>query len=278
MHPTLPLVARSRGLWSATRSLIAGLLVVAVVACAAPPPPAPMAATPPAVSAIPSAPISGGKPFAAPFQRKIETLPPATSLVWKTEAGPITAIVTPAGSHRGVLLLSGADGGFNGPESGLYEELVRRLHDADVTALRVAYRQPTKLAPSVEDARVGIDYLLDEGIDQIAVVGFSFGGAVAIEIAAQMPVVRAVLTLSAQNAETENVERLAPRPLAVVHATDDQVIPVWAAQDIYGRAGEPKILVLLPAADHYLTDADPSLADLVFDWLLEHLNTADDRL
>lgn len=48
----------------------------------------------------------------------------------------------------------------------------------------------------------------------------------------------------------EVVDRIAPRPLLIVHGTEDDVVPVASAHALYGRAGEPKELWLLEGLMH----------------------------
>jgi pimeloyl-ACP methyl ester carboxylesterase len=48
----------------------------------------------------------------------------------------------------------------------------------------------------------------------------------------------------------EVVDRIAPRPLLIVHGTEDDVVPVASAHALYGRAAEPKELWLLDGLKH----------------------------
>jgi dipeptidyl aminopeptidase/acylaminoacyl peptidase len=50
------------------------------------------------------------------------------------------------------------------------------------------------------------------------------------------------------------ISKIAPRPLLIVHGTDDVVIPLAGVKRLYELAGEPKDLVVLEGADHNLTD------------------------
>jgi alpha-beta hydrolase superfamily lysophospholipase len=48
----------------------------------------------------------------------------------------------------------------------------------------------------------------------------------------------------------EVVDRLAPRPIFIVHGTEDDVVPVASAHALYERAGHPKELWLLEGLKH----------------------------
>lgn len=51
------------------------------------------------------------------------------------------------------------------------------------------------------------------------------------------------------------VSKIAPRPLLIVHGTDDVSIPLAGVKRLYELAGEPKELVVVEGADHNLTNA-----------------------
>jgi fermentation-respiration switch protein FrsA (DUF1100 family) len=125
---------------------------------------------------------------------------------------------------------------------------------------------------------------------RIGVIGFSMGAALAILTAASRPEVRVVVADSpfATHADVVSyniartirlpgepflltadyflarragyrsrdvaplrvVEQIAPRPLLLIHGTDDLVIPVSHTQRLYEAAGEPKELWLAEGAGH----------------------------
>jgi len=177
--------------------------------------------------------------------------------------------------RAGVLLLSGVDGGVDGPHDGFYSRLAADLIPQGLAVLRVNYRAPGDLTLSVEDALAALDEMRAAGVEPIAVVGFSFGGAVAIETAVERPEVVSVALLSSQSLGTDRVPLIAPRPLLVIVAARDQTVPAWASDDIYERAGEPKRLIVLDSDDHYLHDTAEAVRQLLLHWFAETLLTAD---
>lgn len=50
------------------------------------------------------------------------------------------------------------------------------------------------------------------------------------------------------------IPRISPRPLLVLHGTDDLGIDLAGVKRLYERAGEPKKLVIVEGADHVLSD------------------------
>ncbi|HID91356.1 TPA: alpha/beta fold hydrolase [Candidatus Bathyarchaeota archaeon] len=48
----------------------------------------------------------------------------------------------------------------------------------------------------------------------------------------------------------EDVSKIAPRPLLIVHGTDDLTVPLWHAERLYEAAREPKERFFVEGADH----------------------------
>jgi len=68
------------------------------------------------------------------------------------------------------------------------------------------------------------------------------------------------------------VAEIAPRPLLLVHGSEDEVVDVSHAHKLYGRAGEPKQIVIIDGAGHRLRQDDRTMA-IVIDWLESHIKT-----
>jgi fermentation-respiration switch protein FrsA (DUF1100 family) len=62
------------------------------------------------------------------------------------------------------------------------------------------------------------------------------------------------------------VAGISPRPLLLVHGSQDEIVPLADANRLYGRAGEPKELVIVEGAGHRLRHSDNAMA-IVVDWL-----------
>lgn len=65
------------------------------------------------------------------------------------------------------------------------------------------------------------------------------------------------------------VAQIAPRPLLLVHGSQDDIVPVTHAHEVYTRAGEPKQLVIVDGAGHRLRQDDRAMA-VAIDWLKNH--------
>ncbi|MGE5533945.1 MAG: alpha/beta hydrolase [Acidobacteriota bacterium] len=68
----------------------------------------------------------------------------------------------------------------------------------------------------------------------------------------------------------EVVTRIAPRPVFVIHAKDDHVVPVKDAEELVKIAGSNCDLELLEKGDHFIFGLDPVIAS-IGNWLVEKL-------
>jgi dienelactone hydrolase len=166
-----------------------------------------------------------------------------------------------------VAWLGGVGGGFDSPARDLYDQLSVDLLRHGVSSLRIRYRQPGDLNQCVEDTLVGMEFLEQRGARRIALVGHSFGGAVAIQAGAASTLTAGVATLACQSFGTSAADRITPRSLLLVHGANDSVLPPECSAYIYERALEPKELVILPGAGHCFDEVVSELQDLLTHWL-----------
>lgn len=170
-----------------------------------------------------------------------------------------------------VIYVGGAGGGLDGPAHGLYPALCDALGERGVAGLRIHYRAPNNLPECILDTLIAIAFLRGEGIERVALVGHSFGGAVVISAAAMSPEVAAVVPLSTQTYGADLAPRVAPRPMLLVHGKADRVLPYVCSELVYAAAKEPKEIKLYPRADHGLDDVRDEVISLLTTWLDEKL-------
>ena len=113
----------------------------------------------------------------------------------------------------------------------------------------------------------GVAFFKGQDYEPVVVVGHSFGGAVVIAGGAVNSHVKGVVCLSSQTYGSEAVGQLSPRPLLLVHGKSDTRLPFSCSQQIYGRALEPKQLVLYDGAEHRLEECRDDLEQLLSDWI-----------
>jgi alpha-beta hydrolase superfamily lysophospholipase len=70
----------------------------------------------------------------------------------------------------------------------------------------------------------------------------------------------------------EAVERLAGRPLILLHAEGDDQIPSEWSEELFEHAGEPRKLILVPGGDHRSVQHDPELQAVALGWLGRQLS------
>jgi pimeloyl-ACP methyl ester carboxylesterase len=200
------------------------------------------------------------------------------ALTLETARGPVEArhYVVP-GSSAAAVLVGGVGGGWDTPAAGrLYPSLAHELAEERATAaLRVRYRNPTDLEEATSDVVGALAFLEAEGVDRVALVGHSFGGAVVLRAAATRRSVATVVALSTQSYGAEAASELRRGcSLLLVHGRDDEVLPPRSSEWVYSIAREPKRLVLLPGTRHGLDEAADAVYALVRDWILAELADA----
>lgn len=68
------------------------------------------------------------------------------------------------------------------------------------------------------------------------------------------------------------VGRIAPRPLLLLHPSNDTVTPTEQSVDLFAHAGQPTDLHLFANTDHFiLGEGNAMVTDLVAAWLCKHL-------
>ena len=188
-----------------------------------------------------------------------------------TTRGPIPVVLHAAPEKgRAALCVSGAIGGYDGPAM-LYPRLGLRMPREQITVARLDYRAPNEFGECLVDAMAALTFLGGIGHERVALIGHSFGGAVAINAGTLSPLVTTVVALSSQLAGAHVAGELAPKPLLLIHGDADTILPHESSQALYDRAGEPKTLKILPGVGHRLSEAADEVFDLVRDWLLKKI-------
>jgi alpha/beta superfamily hydrolase len=200
---------------------------------------------------------------------------PGEGLVLRTDRGDIQTLLhaSPEAQH-GVIWVGGARGGFGRPGQGAYARLADVLRHDGITSLRLCYRHPNVLPECALDVLAGMAYLQQSGVQQVVLVGHSFGGAVVITAGAVHAHVVGVVALAPQTYGARLAGQLAPRPLLVVHGTADTRLPYTCGVQIYDWAREPKRLVLYEGAEHRLDECAAELDQLLTQWIPGTLRSA----
>lgn len=211
------------------------------------------------------------------FQR--DPLPGGTErAILHTSLGQIPGILHPA-PHPvgGVVWVCGALGGFDGPSFDIYSTIAAELVDRGIGSLRLHYRMPGEFDPCVLDVLAAVQFLAQAGMERVALVGHSFGGAVVIAAGTMSPQVVAVVGLSSQTFGAQAVAQLSPRPLLLVHGERDRNLPAECSEHIYRWALEPKELVIYQGSGHFLRECHDELHTLLKGWLIDKVGRGPGR-
>ena len=168
----------------------------------------------------------------------------------------------PGGAHAVVCVNGGTAAELPGTWSASLEWLVGslgRIHP-ELAFLEVRYRIKSwrRLELCIEDAEAGIGAARADGARELALLGFSMGGAVAVHAAAD-PTVSTVIALAPWLYDELDVAPLDGRRLAVIHGALDRGLPgipgVAPALSLQGyeraRArGVEAVRTIIPGAIH----------------------------
>jgi dienelactone hydrolase len=137
--------------------------------------------------------------------------------------------VTNPGGRRAVVCVNGGSGRqVPGTWSASLEWLVRRLAPEfpSISFLEVRYRIKSwkQLTWCIEDCRATMSLAVDDGAEELALLGFSMGGAVAIS-ATDHPRVTTVIGLAPWIPDRLDVATLDGRRVTILHGSLDRWLP-----------------------------------------------------
>lgn len=211
----------------------------------------------------------GGDKKAAAPEPQVLGRPGATGEEVEVRVGGGTArgiLDAAEGATAAVLLVGGMAGGVRGP-SGVYPKLAERFGSSGISALRLDYREPGDLVSCTEDALAALKALGCGGTEKAVVVGWSFGGAIAIRAGVASGLVAGVATVSSQTGGTENVGKLSPeKGLLLIHGTGDTSVVPSLARYLYREAGQPKELVLYEGDGHGIEVHTEEMLEKIHAW------------
>ena len=137
--------------------------------------------------------------------------------------------MTNRGGPRAVICVNGGTGReVPGTWSATLEWLVRRLAPefTAISFLEVRYRTKSwkQLDRCIDDCRAAISLTVEDGAEEVALLGFSMGGAVAIA-AADHPLVTTLIGLAPWIPDRLDVATLDGRRATIVHGSLDRWLP-----------------------------------------------------
>lgn len=137
-----------------------------------------------------------------------------------------------------------------------------------IPCIRLDYREPARKEYCTADVIAAFDYLKEYfNSTKFVVVGWSFGGSPCFAVAAREPErCRGVATVASQTAGTEGIRKLSPRPLLLLHGTNDTCLSPACSETLYNEYGTqgPRQLKLFEGDDHGLSRNAVEAEKLIF--------------
>lgn len=176
-------------------------------------------------------------------------------------------------ADTGIVFVTGVDGGEYQPVDGIYSRMGEKFAQRGAVSIFVQYRHPGVIGESVQDAMAAVQFLRQRGVKRIAVMGWSFGGAVIVHTATLAPEVVTIVGLAPQSLDTEPVALFKNQSILLIHSEDDENVPFWASEQILAEAPQNirKELVPLRGHLHALETAIEEIDPRVETWLRREL-------
>lgn len=189
----------------------------------------------------------------------------------KNRDGYIKCELYKGSTDKGIIYMHGVGGGTHGP-SNIYHPMAEDLLKSGISSLLIDCRYDSELDECISDLLACIEWLdKEQRVDKVGLIGWSFGGAVVVASAVEDKRVKTVVTIASQSYGTQDVHKLSPRSILIIHGTADKTLTYQCSVDIAKWAKEPKKLVLFQGADHGISQNRKEMYDLVRSWFLEHL-------
>lgn len=251
---------------------IAALAIVAIIAggsgCAAEREPAPGAGAMPGGTACAASPRELSPSPARPIRLEPgDGAGPAEARYWPAHGADCDTHNRPV---AGIVFVSGVDGGFIEPADGIYSRIADRLAARGIPSVFVQYRAPGELEPSVNDALAAAAHLRAAGARKLAIVGWSFGGAVITHAASRLPEAATIVGFAPQAKDTEAVAAFrADQSILLFHSDADENVPFISSRQILDEAppaARTKFFEI-EGANHALDGEGERIAPVALGWL-----------
>ena len=175
------------------------------------------------------------------------------------------------GMHKGVIMLGGTTGGFDGPSS-VYNKLAEDMFANGIASLRLDYRLPGDCVQCGIDTLLGVQYMDDEAIHDIALIGWSFGGAVALAAGSVARNVQGIAAISTMDVADCCVKRLKAKSVLLIHGEIDQISPIDVSRNIYESSSEPRRFITYPSTGHDIHEQTNRLYSDLKSWVFDTLH------
>ena len=195
-----------------------------------------------------------------------------TQLTFCTSRGSFNACAEfERGMRSGVIML-GDDSSSSMNFERFYSNLADKLFARGIASLRLNYRHPGVCAQCAIDALYAIQYLDDEFIRNIVLVGWGFGGIVAIGAGAVAKNARGIVGISSMDVANSCIKCLSDKSLLLMHGECDNIVPLDIARKVYSEASDFCKLIVYRGVGHDLSAAHDTLIYDLINWTSKTLN------
>ncbi len=186
-----------------------------------------------------------------------------------TPRGRVDAYYYPSTGSRAVLYLAATrTDGFVSPALNLYPRLAEEMQPRHLASLRLRLRKPDDPSECLYDLRVALQFLQNEGFNEVAVVAWGFGCDIALHAAALEPRLNRLCLLSPVVEDTEVLRSVQPKGgYLVVNADRDESVPLEEGKRIFKALAEPKESLTLSHCKHRLNEKSVDVHLRVREWL-----------
>lgn len=168
------------------------------------------------------------------------------------------------GMRQAVIMLGGNEHGFDSS----FDRLGRELAELGIGSVRIDHRLPGDCAQCAIDTLLVCQYLDDEGISDVALVGWSFGADVALAAGSVARVVRGVAAISPCDVPEVCVRRMGTKPLLLMHGEADDTCSIENAGRVSLRAGGLADIIAYPGAGHDLAGVRSQATSDLVGWIV----------
>lgn len=198
-------------------------------------------------------------------------------LDFRTTRGDFRAFYhTSPGLQHGVVFIGGSQAEVDGPAS-IYPDLARDLLSDGIASLMVSCRVPHDCAQCSIDTLLALQYMDDEALRDVALVGWSFSGAVALIAGSFARNVRGVAAISTFDVSQQCLRRLSSKPILLLHGESDRESSVNVPRWIYDQAAGPRSLIVYADAGHNLVEVKNQVNADLYRWIMQTLGPINAR-
>jgi len=192
-------------------------------------------------------------------------------LTINTDQGSIDCLYIANGRKNDAVIWAGSWSGEN-RISPIARNTALLLLAKGINSLIIKYRKSRELPSSSMDTEAGVLFLENQGHSRISLVGHSFSGAVVITTGPLRKSIASVVALASQTYGARSARELSPRPLLLIHGTNDERLDVYCSEQIYSWAKQPKELLILEGSSHSLKEHLEIVVAKLENWIPQSLN------